>query len=77
MKLQRRTLVMAGVAAAAGGAGALVATRRFQLQPVMSEAEVAFWAGEFEGPNGQQLRQDALIREENGTLVLIGNVQMH
>ena len=56
MKLQRRTLVMAGVAAAAGGAGALVATRRFQLQPVMSEAEVAFWAGEFEGPNGERVR---------------------
>ncbi|MBW0171211.1 MAG: TlpA family protein disulfide reductase [Hydrogenophaga sp.] len=56
MKLQRRTLVMAGVAVAAGGGGALVATRRFQLQPVMSEAELAFWTGEFEGPHGERVR---------------------
>ncbi|WP_066266946.1 TlpA family protein disulfide reductase [Hydrogenophaga palleronii] len=56
MKLQRRTLWMAGVAVAAGGAGALLATRRLQLQPVMSEAEAAFWAGAFEGPNGEAVR---------------------
>lgn len=56
MSLKRRTLWMAGVAVAAGGAGALVATRRFQLQPVMSEAETAFWAGAFDGPHGESLR---------------------
>lgn len=56
MKLKRRTLWMAGVAVAAGGAGALLATRRLQLQPVMSEAETAFWAGAFEGPNGEAVR---------------------
>lgn len=56
MKLQRRTVWMAGVAVAAGGAGALLANRRFQLQPVMSEAETAFWAGEFDGPNGEAVR---------------------
>jgi thiol-disulfide isomerase/thioredoxin len=56
MSLQRRTLWMAGVAVAAGGAGALLATRRFALQPVMSEAETAFWAGSFDGPNGEAVR---------------------
>ena len=56
MSLQRRTLWMAGVALAAGGAGALLATRRLQLQPVMSEAEAAFWAGSFDGPNGEAVR---------------------
>jgi thiol-disulfide isomerase/thioredoxin len=56
MSLQRRTLWMAGVAVVAGGAGALLATRRFALQPVMSEAETAFWAGSFDGPNGEAVR---------------------
>ncbi|MDO9435174.1 TlpA disulfide reductase family protein [Hydrogenophaga sp.] len=56
MKLQRRTLWMAGVAVAAGAAGALISTRRFQLEPVMSEAEAAFWAGAFDGPNGEAVR---------------------
>ncbi|QHE87787.1 TlpA family protein disulfide reductase [Hydrogenophaga sp. BPS33] len=56
MKLQRRTLWMAGMAVVAGGAGALFSARRLQLQPVMSEAEVAFWATAFEGPNGGAVR---------------------
>jgi thiol-disulfide isomerase/thioredoxin len=56
MSLQRRTLWMAGVAVVAGGAGALLATRRFALQPVVSEAETAFWAGSFDGPNGEAVR---------------------
>ncbi len=56
MSLQRRTLWMAGVAVVAGGAGALLATRRLQLQPVMGEAEAAFWAGSFDGPNGEAVR---------------------
>lgn len=56
MSLQRRTLWMAGVAVVAGGAGALLATQRFQLKPVMSDAETAFWAGSFDGPNGEAVR---------------------
>ena len=56
MSLQRRTLWMTGVAVVAGGAGALLATRRLQLQPVVSEAEVAFWAGAYDGPNGEAVR---------------------
>ncbi|WP_439606526.1 TlpA disulfide reductase family protein [Hydrogenophaga sp.] len=56
MSLQRRTLWMAGVAVVAGGAGALLATRRLQLQPVVSEAEAAFWAGAYDGPNGEAVR---------------------
>lgn len=56
MSMQRRTLWMAGVAVVAGGAGALLATRRLRLQPVMSEAETAFWAGAYDGPNGEAVR---------------------
>lgn len=56
MKLQRRTLWMAAVAAAAGAGGAWMASRRLQLQPVMSEAETAFWAGNYDGPNGEAVR---------------------
>ncbi|WP_137921411.1 TlpA disulfide reductase family protein [Hydrogenophaga sp. 2FB] len=56
MKLQRRTLWMAGMAVVAGGAGALFSARRLQLQPVMSEAEAAFWTGTFDGPNGEAVR---------------------
>ncbi len=52
MKMRRRTWWMAGVALAAGGAGAWLAQSRFRLQPVLGEAEAAFWQGTFEGPEG-------------------------
>lgn len=56
MNRLRRTLWMAGVALAAAGAGAWLSQRRLQLQPVLDEAEAAFWLGEFDGPNGEKLR---------------------
>ena len=56
MKLQRRTLWMAGVALAAGGAGVWWSQRRLQLQPVLDEKEAAFWLGEFDGPGGEKVR---------------------
>lgn len=56
MKLQRRTVWMAGVALAAAGAGAWWSQRRLQLQPVLDDAEASFWLGEFEGPQGEKVR---------------------
>ncbi|MBT9467435.1 TlpA disulfide reductase family protein [Hydrogenophaga sp.] len=55
MKLQRRTVLMTGAAVVAAGAGAWISWRRIAPQPVMSEAEAAFWAGRFEGPNGEEV----------------------
>ncbi|MCW5653049.1 TlpA disulfide reductase family protein [Hydrogenophaga sp.] len=54
--LRRRVLWSAGVALAAGAAGVWFSHRRLQLQPVLAEAESAFWLGEFDGPNGEKLR---------------------
>ncbi|WP_439586194.1 TlpA disulfide reductase family protein [Hydrogenophaga sp.] len=56
MKLQRRTLWMAGVALAAAGTGAWWSERRLRLQPVLDASEAAFWQGEFEGPHGEKVR---------------------
>lgn len=56
MKLQRRTFWMTGVALAAAGAGAWWAQRRLALEPVLGEAEAAFWMGEFDSPAGEKLR---------------------
>ena len=50
---QRRAFL--GVAAAAAAAGAGVAWWRHEPQPVLSEAEQAFWALELEGPQGEPL----------------------
>lgn len=55
MNLNRRTLWMTGVAAAAGAAGAGVAWWRYRLQPVANEAEAVFWSSQFEGPQGEAL----------------------
>ncbi|AOF86684.1 ahpC/TSA family protein [Hydrogenophaga sp. RAC07] len=51
---------MAGVAAAAAAAGAWLSWRRIAPQPVLSGAEAAFWAGTFEGPNGEALNLAAM-----------------
>ncbi|WP_300716686.1 TlpA disulfide reductase family protein [Hydrogenophaga sp.] len=53
MKLQRRTVLMTGAAVTAAGAGAWVSWQRIAPQVVLSGAEAAFWAGAFEGPNGE------------------------
>jgi thiol-disulfide isomerase/thioredoxin len=53
MKLQRRHVLMTGAAVAAAGAGAWLSWRRIAPQPVLSGAEAAFWAGNFEGPSGE------------------------
>jgi thiol-disulfide isomerase/thioredoxin len=60
MKLQRRTLLMAGAAVAAAGAGAWMSWRRIAPQAVLSGAETAFWAGNFEGPNGEAVNLAAM-----------------
>ncbi len=60
MKLQRRTVLMTGAAVAAAGAGGWMSWRRIGPQPVMSEAEAAFWAGSFEGPNGEAVNLAAM-----------------
>lgn len=60
MKLQRRTLLMTGAAVAAAAAGAWMSWRRIALQPVLSGAEAAFWAGHFEGPNGEAVNLVAM-----------------
>ncbi|WP_083240051.1 TlpA family protein disulfide reductase [Hydrogenophaga sp. RAC07] len=60
MTPQRRTFLMAGVAAAAAAAGAWLSWRRIAPQPVLSGAEAAFWAGTFEGPNGEALNLAAM-----------------
>lgn len=53
MTPNRRTLLMTGVAAAAGAAGVGVAWWRYQPNPVATDAEAAFWASQFEGPQGE------------------------
>lgn len=60
MKLQRRTVLMTGAAAAAAAAGAWVSWRRIAPQAVLSGAETAFWAGNFEGPNGEAVALAAM-----------------
>jgi hypothetical protein len=50
---QRRAIWMGGVAVAAAAAGGFLSWRRLQPQAVQGEAETAFWAGAFEGPNGE------------------------
>lgn len=60
MTPQRRTFLMAGVAAAAAAAGAWMSWRRIAPQPVLSGAEAAFWAGTFEGPNGEAVNLAAM-----------------
>jgi len=51
--MQRRTLWIGGLAAAAGTAGAGLAWWRQRLREPQSGAEAAFWAGRYEGPNGE------------------------
>lgn len=60
MKLQRRHVLMTGAAVAAAGAGAWLSWRRIAPQPVLSGAEAAFWAGNFEGPNGEVVSLSAM-----------------
>lgn len=60
MKLQRRHVLMTGAAVAAAGAGAWLSWRRIAPQPVLSGAEAAFWAGVFEGPNGEAVNLAAM-----------------
>lgn len=60
MKLQRRHVLMTGAAVAAAGAGAWLSWRRIAPQPVLSGAEAAFWAGSFEGPNGEAVNLPAM-----------------
>ena len=51
---------MTGAAVAAAGAGAWLSWRRIAPQPVLSGAEAAFWAGNFEGPNGEAVNLAAM-----------------
>ena len=51
--MNRRQWAMAGVALAAGATGAGVAWWRFQPHAVQDGATAAFWASQFEGPNGE------------------------
>lgn len=53
MRLSRRNLGMAGLAAVAGAAGVGVALWRHQPNPVLQEAENRFWSSRFEGPHGE------------------------
>jgi thiol-disulfide isomerase/thioredoxin len=47
---------MAGVGLAAAGTGAWWAQRRLALEPVLDDAEAAFWLGEFDSPAGEKVR---------------------
>jgi thiol-disulfide isomerase/thioredoxin len=60
MKLQRRHVLMTGAAVAAAGAGAWLSWRRIAPRPVLSGAEAAFWAGTFDGPNGETVNLEAM-----------------
>jgi thiol-disulfide isomerase/thioredoxin len=60
MKLQRRHVLMTGAAVAAAGAGSWLSWRRIAPQPVLSGAEATFWAGSFEGPNGEAVNLSAM-----------------
>jgi thiol-disulfide isomerase/thioredoxin len=55
MRIQRRTALAWGVAAAAGAAGAGLAWWRLRPGQVRSEAESAFWASRFDSPTGAPL----------------------
>lgn len=55
-KRNRRRWLMGGVAGAAALAGAGVAWRRYQPQPMVPAAEAALWALDFATPDGGQLR---------------------
>lgn len=59
MRIQRRTALSWGVAAAAGAAGAGLAWWRLRPGPVRSEAESAFWASRFDSPAGAPLALQA------------------
>ncbi|MDO8887207.1 MAG: TlpA disulfide reductase family protein [Hydrogenophaga sp.] len=60
MKLQRRHVLMTGAAVAAAGAGAWLSWRRIAPRPVLSGAEAAFWAGTFDGPNGETVNLETM-----------------
>lgn len=51
--MNRRHWLMAGVAGAAAAAGAGVAWWRLRSHAAERGAEAAFWASQFEGPNGE------------------------
>ncbi|MEX1168477.1 MAG: TlpA disulfide reductase family protein [Hydrogenophaga sp.] len=55
MTVQRRTWLGMGVAALAAAAGAGVAWRRYSPEPVVSEAEAAFWTTVLTDPEGKEL----------------------
>ncbi|MDP3136767.1 MAG: TlpA disulfide reductase family protein [Burkholderiaceae bacterium] len=57
---RRRRLLYAGVAAAAGLAGAGLAWRRWSAQPESAGATAAFWAASFPSPEGAGLPMNAL-----------------
>ncbi|MDR7150223.1 thiol-disulfide isomerase/thioredoxin [Hydrogenophaga palleronii] len=56
MSLRRRYLLTAAVGVGALGAGAGVAWWRFHPAAVASDAEVAFWGAQFDGPSGETVR---------------------
>ncbi|MDO8904160.1 TlpA disulfide reductase family protein [Hydrogenophaga sp.] len=56
MDRRRRQLLMSLVALGALGAGAGMAWWRFRPATVVSGAEAAFWASEFDGPHGETVR---------------------
>jgi thiol-disulfide isomerase/thioredoxin len=51
--LSRRSLGVAGLAAAAGAAGVGVAWWRYRPGPVLEQAEAQFWSSQFEGLHGE------------------------
>jgi len=53
--MNRRSLWMWGVAAAAGATGMGVAWQRFQAEPVTPQAHAEFWSLALETPDGQAL----------------------
>jgi thiol-disulfide isomerase/thioredoxin len=53
MSLTRRQLGMGAAAVAAGAAGMGMAWMRYRPTDVGTEAERAFWASQFDGPNGE------------------------
>jgi len=56
MNAIRRRGLTAGVAVGALAAGAGLAWWRFSPQPMLTGAEAAFWASQFEGPSGELVR---------------------
>lgn len=53
--MQRRTLWMGGLGLAAAAAGVGLASWRLRTVEPSSPAQAAFWAAQFEGPNGEQV----------------------